>query len=482
MTPSKALLTGALLLLTSGTAALATPASAGSTAVPEKLNVVFVLTDDQTLDAVDKMPYVSGQRWVRFSNAQVENGLCCPSRATILQGRYDVNTQVTNNSQGSLFDPRETLPVWLQRAGYRTGLFGKYLNSYKGRGVPTGWNDWQGVSGLLQYTQYNYIINNNGVRETYGSTPDDYQLDVITDKAVTFIEDSAAAEKPFFMYFTPTATHAPWRASPARTDYYKDALVTHDASFNEADVSDKPAHIRALPLLNPTFEDKSRRRMWDASLSVDDAIARMDQTLKATGQYDKTVLVVTSDNGYSFGDHRWQRKRCEYNECLRVPLLVRYPGQGPRTDRHLISNIDFASTISEIAGATPTLPQDGRSFLHFVQPAAPVQPTWRRFLLQHWSGGDAEGVADQPDSFPQFWSVVSSGGWKYVELDTGEKELYDGNADPYELVNRAGHPDYASQQALLQRELARLKQKAGADRLPLNTSMPGPGLLGPDMD
>ena len=142
-TPARSLLLR-LLLLTVAVAAAAAPARAGAPAAavaPPPKNVVLVLTDDQTMEAVQRMPYVSSQSWVSFTRARVENGLCCPSRATLLQGRYDVHTGVTNNAQAGLFDPTEALPVWLQRAGYQTGIFGKYLNSYDGVGVPPGWND-----------------------------------------------------------------------------------------------------------------------------------------------------------------------------------------------------------------------------------------------------------------------------------------------------------------------------------------------------
>ena len=165
-----------------------------------------------------------------------------------------------------------------------------------------------------------------------------------------------------------------------------------------------------------------------------------------------------------------------------MPLLVRYPGQAARTDTHLISNVDHAATIAELAHAVSALPQDGRSFLHFVDPSVPGGTRWRTRLLQHWSGGDAMGRAGRPDSFPQFWSVVTADGWKYVELDTGERELYDGRADPYELVNQAGRPAHARRQADLARDLARLKAAAGASAFGRNTMQPVPGVLGPDLD
>jgi arylsulfatase A-like enzyme len=195
------------------------------------------------------------------------------------------------------------------------------------------------------------------------------------------------------------------------------------------------------------------------------------------------VLIFMTDNGYAFGSHRWESKRCEFNECGQTPILIRYPGLSPHRDTtHLISNVDIAPTIAALAGATPAIATDGRSFLPFVLGQS---ASWRNSLLLHWPGGDMEGRAGQPDSMPQFWGVLaraSDGGWwKYVEVDTGERELYDEDADPAEMNNRAGEPAVAGIQAELRSMLTTLKSQAGATAT-LRTDMPVPGPLGPDFD
>ena len=452
-------------------------------------NIVLILTDDQTMESVARMPYVSSQDWISFDQAYINNALCCPSRATILTGQYDTRTRVPTNAEGRLLNERETMAVWLSRAGYQTGLFGKYLNSYPfGRGmyVPPGWSQWQAAYSAgpqwQMYPQYNWKLNDNGVSRTFLDRPRDYQVDVLGNRLNAWIAAAAPRPQPFFAMFTPTATHSPWRASPTRAGMYRNAPVTRSPSFNIA-APDQPAYLRAQPAHNGATMDNQRRKEWEAAASVDDAIRRMDTALRNAGVFQETVVIFMTDNGWSFGEHRWKSKRCEYNECSRTPMLIRYPGLDGRHDTtHLLSNIDIAATISEMAGATPAIPQDGDSFAPLI---LGENIPWRDSVLFHWPGGDMNGRAGQPDSMPQFWAVLahtSDGGlWKYVELDTGERELYDERADPYETNNRAGETATAAIQAELRAELQALKAEAGVTTTTLRADMPVPGPLGPDL-
>lgn len=462
------------------------PATAGAAtaAGSSRLNVVLILTDDQTMESVARMPYVSSRTdWITFPSAFVNNSLCCPSRATILTGQWDTHSGVTNNSQGALLDESETLPVWLQRAGYRTGLFGKYLNAYpfdRGDYVPAGWDDWQASYGPSMYRQYDWDLNSNGTPVHYGSTlGTDYGVNVLARKVTDFVAASAATGTPFFAYFAPTATHSPWRANKRWSGRFRAQAVAQSPNANEADVTDKPLWVQSRPLLDPAGADAHRRSAWAAAGSVDDAVTRIDDALRTAGVFDTTVEIFMTDNGYSFGSHRWPTKRCEYDECIRTPMLVRYPGQAGRTDQHLITNTDIAGTISEIAAAPPGRQQDGHSFAPLLR-GEPVA-SWPEDVLLHWPGGNGDGLAGRPDSLPQFWGIRSAAA-KYVELDTGERELYDLAADPYELANRAGDPAYALVQQDLQARLTALKKQAGAAALPRRADQPTVGPLGPDLD
>jgi arylsulfatase A-like enzyme len=453
-------------------------------------NIVLVLTDDQTMESVARMPYVSSRtNWISFDRAYINNALCCPSRATILTGRYDTHTRVGTNAEGRLLDERETLPVWLRRAGYQTGLFGKYLNAYPfGRGlyVPPGWTNWQAAynsAGWGIYSQYHWKLNSNGVSSSHGTAPADYMPTVLTNRLRSWINARAAAHTPFFAIYTPTATHGPWTASPSRKGTLANAPGPRSPSFNVV-APDQPAYLQAQPLLDGATMDAARRKEWEAAASVDDTIRQIDTALRNAGVFNNTILIFMTDNGYAFGNHRWERKRCEFTECNATPMLVRYPGLPGRHDTtHLISNVDMAATISAMAGATPVR-QDGLNFLPLI---LGQQVPWRDDVLLHWPGGDMEGRSGQPDSMPQFWGVLAqtSGGgfWKYIELDTGERELYDQNADPDELDNRAGDPSVADVQAELAARLAALKADAGVSATAaLRADMPVAGTVGPDLD
>lgn len=458
-------------VLQSAPAPAQVPTPAAS-AVLERPNVVLVLTDDQTAESVAKMPYVSSRKdWISFDSAYAENALCCPTRATVLQGRYDTRTGVLTNKEAKLFEEAETLPVWLQRAGYRTGLFGKYFNNYpfgRGQYVPPGWDDWNAAYGPHLYGQYEYGVNSNGTIRRYGSAPADHLLTVLTDEVEQFVHESAG--KPFFAYVTPTVNHSPWTATPARMGMFATAPVQQAPSYDEADVRDKPAWVRALPRPQRSAMEKQRRRAWAAAVSLDDSMREIDSALAAAGVLNDTVVILVSDNGLSFGEHRWVTKRCEYDECGRVPLMVRYPGQAARRVAAPVSLADLTSTVTGLAGARPGLPQDGRSFLpQLLDPAAPPA---RDGVLLHWPGGDSYGLRDQPGSLPQFWGLVTAG-WKYVELDTGERELYDRLNDPYELTNRAGQRQLAKLQSELAGQLTAHKREAGVRAgEPLRTDLP----------
>lgn len=189
--------------------------------------------------------------------------------------------------------------------------------------------------------------------------------------------------------------------------------------------------------------DDLRRNQYRTLLAVDDMVRDVFAALKSKSILNHTVVMFMTDNGYSFGEHRYDRKTCPYEECMRTPLLVRYPGQAGRHVDELVQNVDIASTIAEVAGVSPTISQDGRSFAPFLRQAAPAVK-WREELLLRWGGTGAGGNA----TVPHCWGLRTNR-YKYVELVTGEKELYDLQADPAELDNRAGQTLFAGVEANL---------------------------------
>lgn len=462
----------AVISLLGGAAALLMPMAASGTqqstvdrAATPRPNIILVLTDDQTFDT-SRMPYLSSRAdWIRFTQAFENVSLCCPSRSSILTGQYDTHTGVMNNvgpSDGQMLDETNTLPVWLKSAGYTTALVGKYLNGYPYQRtpyIPPGWDTWDAFLGAANYYKYTLLKGNTVVN--YGSTAADYSTDVFTGLANQFI---ANTQQPFFLYYAPHTPHSPFVPSPAHLNALANVTVTHGADFNEADVSDKPAFIRAAPLLSPSLMNANRKKTWAMMLSVDDAMKQFDATLAAKGQLNNTIEIFMTDNGMAFGEHRWTKKRCEYDVCMRTPLLIRMPGHPAGQISRLVQNIDIASTIAELSGATTGRPQDGMSLVPLINGTA---TTWRDALLQHWGGGGPVQVGNPPN----FWAIRTDR-YRYVELMTGEKELYDYAVDPKELQNRAGDPTYAAVEQQLATHLAAMRTAAGGDGTGSNITSP----------
>lgn len=446
-----------LLLL--GVVAVAAP----STAVPRdrRPNVVLILSDDQTYDSIPHDPPVMPQLqalledrhepWIRFPNAFINTPLCCPSRATVLTGRYSHHTGVVDNGTGERLDATDTIATALQRAGYTTALIGKYLNGYPFGHAPVpppGWDRWLVKLQGAQHSVYQrYALSDQGFTAPFGASPQDYSTDVYARAATDFIR-TAPAGRPFFLMFTPMSPHSPWMPAPRDVGSWTSAL-TPPPSFDERDVSDKPAWVRALPPIGDTAAEKLREdrvRSYETLGALDDAVRSILDALQARGTLDDTVVFFLTDNGFSFGEHRWVTKSCPYDECIRTPFFVRYPGADARTDPHPVSNVDLAPTIAELAGTSLSAPVDGRSLVPLLLGRDP--PAWPPGVLSEFQGG-----RDMPG-----WWEMRTPRFAYVEYATGEKELYDvtgafGPPDPYELLNVAGRERFAEAERRLAEDL-----------------------------
>ncbi len=465
----------AILLLSGAVVFTATGSSAAPEPTADSLsgtqpNIVVIVTDDQTVDSLPYMPYMRQQlqagNYINFTQAEVNNSICCPSRATILTGQVDTRTGVMNNAQASNFNTEETVGPALQAAGYRTGIFGKLLNGYGAEPVIwPGWDDFQPIVSRNIYAQYNYELLNNGVSEHYGSNPADYAVDVLTNKSLDFIDDTPG-DQPLFLYVAPTATHTPYVAAPRHDGTYDETRVTLPPNFAEADVSDKPRWVQDLPLPGRGGAVNVRREQYEAALGVDDMVRSIDARMTATGRMEDTVFVFISDNGLSLGSNRWTSKTCELRGCTSIPLVIRYPGQEGRADTRLVSNVDIAPTLVDLAGATLPVRPDGISLVSALEdPTGKVRT--HSGLLQHWPGGDQNGkYATAAYPIPGF-SGIRTKRWRYVELtnlsapgDT-EYELYDQVNDPGEMENLAADPDFANTRADLRAQMYDLIRATG---------------------
>jgi N-acetylglucosamine-6-sulfatase len=424
------------------------PAASART-TPARPNIVFVIADDMRYDDLKymlKTRSVLKKKGMSFKNAFVSNALCCPSRAAIMRGQYAHNSGVWTNEgpdggwQGYKSNglEQDNVATRLDGAGYRTGLFGKYLNNYEGSAVPVGWDDWfGGVMGGAEY--FNYDVNDNGTIRHFGTADKHYLTDVLRRQTQSFIDASVVAGKPFFAYVAPTAPHPPATPAPRDRHTYDGAKAPRLPSFNERDVSDKPPWIRHLPGLGNRGKariDSRHERRVESLQALDDLVAAVIDKLKDKGVLSNTYIFFTSDNGWHNGEHRIPfGKARPYEEDIRVPLVVRGPGVGAgSTTSKLTLNTDFFPTFTALAGLSTPDYVDGRSLRPVLKRRATA---WRSAILLE-AATTAEGRWT-----PSSYGIRTSTGKKYVEYEGGARELYYLGVDPHEISNKydaAGAP------------------------------------------
>jgi N-acetylglucosamine-6-sulfatase len=489
MAPRRAFCVTVTAVLAAGAlAASAAQAGAGKQTGAEPPNVVVVMTDDQTVESLRVMPRtenVLADRGVEFPVNFATNPICCPSRATYLTGQYTHNHQVFRNGAPNggyaRLDGSQTLPVWLQRAGYYTSHIGKYLNGY-GRTapleVPPGWNEWRGSVDPTTYSMYGYTLNENGTLTTYGSPdvedPAAYQTDVYAQKAVDFIGRRTPKRKPFFLSVAPLAPHSESdlgedeppestpgpRAAPRHEGAFASEPLPLPPSYSEVDVSDKPAEIQSRNPIGATATANITARYRDrleSLLAVDDMVAAIVAALRQSGELDQTLIMFTADNGFFHGEHRIRTgKQQVYEESIRVPLIARGPGLPDGAVRSQpVANIDVAATILDFAGVRSQVPPDGRSLRRLAADRR-LEPG-RAILIENWCGPQ-EACFDP--LLPRYQAVRTQR-YLYAERPTGEAELYDLEIDPFELDSRHADPAYAEIRASLAELLSRLKACIG---------------------
>ena len=422
-----------------------------SASLESKPNIVLILTDDQTLAEMGHMPTVQSElagKGMTFTNGFVVNPLCCPSRTTILTGRYSHSTGVYTNLpphggfQGFGRQDKSTIATWLQDAGYDTGLIGKYLNGYnKGSYVPPGWDTWKAFT---RNDYYKYSISDRGRTVPYGRSPSAYSTTVLGQDAVDFI-NTAPKGRPLFLYFAPKAPHVPATPEPKYAHALGDLPPYDPPNFNEADVSDKPAWLRSIhPLTQRQVADIQQFYLQQNQtlLSVDDQVKNILNALKETGRLSNTMIMFFSDNGLENGSHRLLNKQVPYEESIHLPLIIRWD---PVTKLHaskssaLALNVDFAPTFAAAAGVdAPGV--EGVSLLPLLEGR---RVAWRtEFVIEHVVEAHRPGA-------PTFCAVRTTQYAYVLYSGTAGEELYDLKADPYELQNLAADPKFASVKAKL---------------------------------
>jgi arylsulfatase A-like enzyme len=445
-------------------------------------NVVFVLVDDLRWDDIGiaghpfaQTPAIDNlaREGTRFLNAFATTPLCSPSRAAILTGLYaHTNGIIDNTARDSASHRLGTFAIPLANAGYQTGFFGKWHMGNDDTRRP-GWTHWVAMKG--QGEAVNPKLNVDGDRiEVQG-----YVTDILTDYALRFMKRSQG--QPFMIFLAHKALHpnvvqrddgsvvqvpgqgAGFIAAERHRGRFAQSVVPRRPNATTP-VRQKPAlqrTITALPSLGPTTgtPDKDVRDRLEMLLGVDESLQKIRDALVEMGELDNTIVILTSDHGYFYGEHGLnEERRLAYEETARIPLIIRYPreARGGATPAQLVQAIDLAPTILALAGVSDSVQRQGKSLVPLLGGGSPTP--WRRSVLMEY-------YSDRvfPRIVNMAYQAVRTEQHKYInylELP-GMDELYDLQADPFEMSNLIGTPAGNRLLPTLRAELARLQRETG---------------------
>jgi arylsulfatase A-like enzyme len=435
-------------------------------------NIIYIMSDDHASHAVscygsriNRTPNLDriAAQGMRFDNCFVTNSLCGPSRAALLTGQYSHINGYTQN-EGQFDGTQATFPKMLQQAGYQTAIVGKWhLGS-----DPTGFDYWNILPGQGVYIDPQFI--EMGVKKQIRG----YVTDIITELAIDYLK-SCDKKRPFCLLYHHKAPHRSWVPDAKHADLYENDKLPVPATFDDDYATRaRPAREQQMTIereLNRTDlkqdpppglgshelkEWKYQRFLKDyvrVIAAIDDNVGRLLDYLDESGLAGNTIVIYTSDNGFFLGDHGWFDKRFMYEESLRVPLMVRFPGRikPGSASKAFIINTDFAPTFLNYAGVRVPGDMQGVSFRPILEGREPRN--WRRSIYYHYY------------EFPAPHHVYPHVGvrterYKLVHYYTiQEWELFDLQQDPHELRNRYGDPDFASVRENLTAELRRLQRE-----------------------
>jgi N-acetylglucosamine-6-sulfatase len=442
-------------------ATLASAPTQSGSAQNKRPNIVFILTDDLTMNLLEFMPNVlkMAEEGVTFKNYFVTDPLCAPSRASILTGRYPHNTGVFQDHTTRLFhndggyeafrdhgNESATFATALSAAGYRTALLGKYLNAgYKlthyGKYLDgylsepiqpaPGWTTW--FAGDPTNYSFNYTLNQDGKTVQYGDKPADYLTDVLAGEGVRFVKKAAGS--PFFLEIATRAPHSPYTPAPRDANALPGVRAPRSPAFNAASDQNAPKWLRGLPPLSDSDLikiDNGFRKRAQSVLAVDAMIGALRTAVAEVGEEDNTYFVFSSDNGFHMGEYRLApgEKETPFDSDIQVPLIVTGPGvPAGITVEEIVENIDLCPTFTELAGMVPSTSIDGQSLVPLLHGRKIAE--WRSMALIEYQQEFQHLRKSQPPTY----EAIRAPTYLYVEYANGEKEYHNLTADPYELRN-----------------------------------------------
>lgn len=467
----------------------------------DRPNILFIFSDDhatQSISAygskINRTPNMDrlAREGMLFRRCYVPNSICGPVRAVIQTGKYSHKNGFLVN--GNKFDgTQQTFPKLLRRVGYQTAVVGKWhLGTHM---QPQGFDYSEVLIGQGPY--YNPPMLKNGVRVEH----EGYTTDIITDLTLDWLEKSRDPEKPFMLMYQHKAPHRNWQPGPKHLSLYDDVTIPEpETLFDDYAGRGTPARTQDmsiektmtesdLKLVAPKNLTESQLAAWNAAYgpkneafraanlkgkelvrwkyqryvkdylrciaSVDENIGRVLDYLESSGLAENTVVIYSSDQGFYLGEHGWFDKRWMYEESLRTPLMVRWPGvtHPGSVNEDIVSPLDFAETFLQMAGASIPAGMQGRSLVPVLQGNTPED--WRKTFYYHYY------------EFPGWHDVrrhygVTDGRYKLIhfyEEDVQEWELFDLESDPHELQSIYGSRQVATVQQRLEKELERLRSE-----------------------